>query len=291
MKPATFAYHQPSSVGEAIALLRADDEAKLIAGGQSLMPLLNMRLAQPTALVDLNAVDGLDGVRMDDGHLVVGALTRQRTLELDPQATANLPVLARVMRHIGHVTIRNRGTVGGSIAHADPSAELPLVVVALDAEVVAEGPGGRRTIAARDFYEGFLTTTLAPDEILVEIRLPTALGGAAVGFEELSRRSGDFALVSALALVQRDGDGRVAQARLAIGGANPVPLRIAAAEQLLTGATQDDALVAQAADAAAEAVQPLDDVHGPAEYRRDLTRVVARRALARALAGGEQEAA
>ncbi len=288
MKPASFDYHRPATVGEAIALLRSADEAKPIAGGQSLMPMLNMRLAQPTDLVDLNAIAELSGVRLEERCLAVGALTRQRALELDPQARAALPVLAEVMRHIGHVTIRNRGTVGGSIAHADPAAELPLLAVALDAELVAEGPSGRRTIPAGDFFHGFLTTALQPDELLVEVRFPTAMGRAGIGFEELSRRNGDFAVVSVLALVDRGGNGRIQAARIGVGGAHPVPLRALAGEDVLIGEPASPALVAEAAEAVAAAVEPMSDVHGSADYRRDMTRILARRALTRALADGTE---
>ncbi|ADB52519.1 FAD binding domain-containing protein [Conexibacter woesei] len=285
MKPAPFDYVRPASVGDAIAALAADEDAKPIAGGQSLMPMLNMRLAQPTTLVDLNALPELSYVRREGGHLVVGGMTRQRLLEQDPAARDALPFLADVLGHVGHVAIRNRGTVGGSIAHADPAAELPLVAVALDAELVAQGPGGRRTIAAADFFRMFLTTALEPGELLVEVRLPTAAGGWTAGFEELSRRHGDFAIVSVLALVDVDGDGRASAARIAIGGANPVPLRAHAAEELLVGRPLDASAIAAASASAAVAVEPTWDVHGSAEYRREMTAVLVGRALSQVAEG------
>jgi len=283
MKPAPFAYVRPASLDEAIAALSADEDAKVIAGGQSLMPILNMRLAQPSTLVDLNGLEDLSYVRRANGHLAVGGLTRQRRLEQDPPAREALPFLPEIIAHIGHVPIRNRGTVGGSLAHADPAAELALVAVALGAEIVAQGPAGSRTIAAEDFFQGFLTTALAPEEILVEVRLPVPARPRSVAFEELNRRHGDFAIVSVLAAVELDGAGAIADARVAVGGAGPVPVRAHEAEQRLAGRPPDDDAVAGAAAAAAAAVSPLSDVHGSADYRREMTAVLVRRALRRAV--------
>lgn len=284
MKPAPFDYYAPSSIDEAIGLLGSVDDPKILAGGQSLMPLLSMRLAQPASIIDLNRIEGMSYVRREDGHLVVGAMTRQRTLELDESAADAVPVLRDILSHVGHVTIRNRGTVGGSMAHADPAAELPAVAVGLDATMVVAGPTGTRTIPASEFFVTYLTTALGPDEVLVEVRFPSTPAGTGHAFEELARRHGDFALGAVLALVRLDGGGRVAAATLAVAGANPVPLRIAAAEAALVGRAPDADAIAAAAAAVKAAVSPLSDVHAPADYRREIIGVLARRALERAVA-------
>lgn len=284
MKPAPFDYHAPSTLDEAISLLGSVEDPKLLAGGQSLMPLLSMRLAQPASIIDLNRVADLAYIRRENGHLAVGAMTRQRTLELDPIAREAVPVLAEILGHVGHVTIRHRGTVGGSIAHADPAAELPAAAVALGATLIVAGPGGRRTIEARDFFTTYLTTALELDEILVEIRFPVPPSGTRYAFEELARRHGDFALGAVLALVRLDGSGHVEAATLAVAGANPVPLRVAAAEAALIGVEPTLATIAAAAAAVQAAVSPLSDVHAPADYRREIIGVLTRRALDRAIA-------
>jgi aerobic carbon-monoxide dehydrogenase medium subunit len=233
VKPPRFDYHAPRSVDEAVDLLaRYGGDAKVLAGGQSLMPLLNFRLARPAALIDVNRIGELAYVREDDGTLAFGAMTRQRTIEFSPVVARRLPLLGEATRWVGHLPIRSRGTIGGSIAHADPSAEYPAVLTALGGEVVVQGPRGRRTLGPDRLFETYLTTSLAPDELLVEVRLPASPAGAGYAFEEFARRHGDFAIIGIAALVVREGD-RCAAARLASAGAGPVPIRLRAAEQIL----------------------------------------------------------
>jgi aerobic carbon-monoxide dehydrogenase medium subunit len=284
MKPARFEYHAARSVDEAVELLvRYGGDAKVLAGGQSLVPLLNFRLARPAALVDVNRVPALAYVREDDGVVALGAMTRQRTIEFSPVVAARLPLLGEATRWVGHLPIRSRGTIGGSLAHADPSAEYPAVLTALGGEVIVQGPRGRRTVTAGDLFETYLTTTLAPDELLVEVRLPAMPAGAGHAFEEFARRHGDFAIVGIAAMLVRDG-GRCAVARLAAAGAGPVPVRLRAAEEILERDGLGDAALAAAGARAAELVAPDSDVHASADYRRHLTGVLTVRALKRAMA-------
>jgi aerobic carbon-monoxide dehydrogenase medium subunit len=283
MKPGRFAYHAPRELDEALALLKEHgDEAKVLAGGQSLMPMLNFRLARPAALVDVNRIPELAYVREDNGTLAFGAMTRQRTIEFSPVVARRLPLLLEATRWVGHLPIRSRGTIGGSIAHADPSAEYPAVLTALEGEVVAQGPRGRRTLKAAELFETYLTTRLAPDELLVEVRLPATPAGAGHAFEEFARRHGDFAIVGIAAMVVRDG-ARCTAARLASAGAGPVPVRLRAAEEILERDGLGDTAVAAAAARAAELVEPDADVHASADYRRHLTGVLTARALRRAI--------
>jgi carbon-monoxide dehydrogenase medium subunit len=283
MKPPKFDYHAPTTVDEALALLgRYGGDAKLLAGGQSLVPLLNFRLSRPAALVDLNRIPALAFIRETDGQVAFGAMTRQRTIEFSPVVKAKLPLLSEATRWVGHLPIRSRGTIGGSIAHADPSAEYPAVLAALDGEVRARGPRGERTLRADDLFQTYLTTALEPDEILTEVRLPAMPAGAAYAFEEFSRRHGDFAIVGIAAMVVID-DGRCRAARLATAGAGPVPVRLRAAEEILVQEGVGERAIAAAAARAAELVSPDSDLHASADYRRNLTRVLTGRALTRAL--------
>lgn len=285
MKPPRFDYHAPRSVEEALDVLaRYEGEAKVLAGGQSLMPLLNFRLSRPAALVDLNRIPTLAYVREVDGHVHLGAMTRQRTIEFSPVVAQRLPLLAEATRWVGHLPIRTRGTIGGSIAHADPSAEYPAVLAALEGEVVARGPRGERVLTARDLFQTYLTTSLAPDEILTEIRLPAVPAGAGWAFEEFARRHGDFAIVGIAALLVLQG-GRCLRARLATAGAGPVPLRLRAAEEVLEREGIGDAAIDAAARGASELVEPDSDIHASADYRRHLAGVLTGRALRRAVAG------
>jgi carbon-monoxide dehydrogenase medium subunit len=284
MKPPRFDYHAPSSVEEAVGLLdRYQGDAKLLAGGQSLIPLLNFRLAQPAALVDVNRIPGLAYVREDDGHVHLGAMTRQRTLEFSPVVARRLPLLQEATALVAHLPIRTRGTIGGSLAHADPSAEYPAVLTALEGTVVARGPRGQRTLTASELFRSYLTTNLAADEMLTEIHLPALPPGSGHAFEEFTRRQGDFALVGIAAVVTRRGE-RCTAARLATAGVGPVPVRLRAAEEIL----ERDGLGAKAVEAAAaraaELVDPESDLHASAAYRRNLVRVLTARALARAIA-------
>lgn len=283
MKPPKFDYHAPTTVDEALALLqRYGGDAKVLAGGQSLMPLLNFRLSRPAALVDLNRIPALAYIREHDGQVRLGAMTRQRTIEFDSIVARKLPLLREATRWVGHLPIRTRGTIGGSIAHADPSAEYPAVLTALEGEVVARGPKGERVVPARDLFRTYLTTSLEPEEILVEVRLPATPAGAGVALEEFARRHGDFAIVGIAAMIVREGQ-RCKQARLATAGAGPVPLRLRAAEEILEREGLGDAAIEAAARRAAELVSPDSDIHASADYRRHLTGVLTRRALKRAL--------
>jgi CO/xanthine dehydrogenase FAD-binding subunit len=283
VKPARFEYHAPPSLDEAIALLaRYDGDAKLLAGGQSLVPLLNFRLARPAALVDLNRIPSLAYIREEDGLVRFGAMTRQRTIEFSPVVAQRVPLLHAATRWVGHLPIRSRGTIGGSIAHADPSAEYPAVLTALEGEVVVRGPKGERRLAPADLFETYLTTTLAADEVLTEVRLPVAPAGAGWAFEEFARRHGDFAIVGVAAMVVRDGE-RCRTARLATAGAGPVPRRLRAAEEILERDGLGDAAIEAAARRASELVEPDGDIHASADYRRHLTGVFTARALKRAV--------
>lgn len=287
MKPAPFEYHAPRRVDEALALLtRYGGDAKALAGGQSLVPLLNFRVSRPAALVDLNALPDLAYIRREDGQLRVGAMTRQRTIEFSLVAREALPLLVEATALVGHLPIRSRGTFGGSLAHADPSAEYPAVLTALEGEVVARGPGGDRVIPAAQLFRSYLTTSLAADELLVEARLPIPPPGSGFAFEEFSRRHGDFALVGIAALlVVRDG--RCAMARLAAAGAGPAPVRLREAEEILEQDGVSDRAIGAAAARAGELVTPDSDIHASASYRRQLTRVFTARALRRALGRAE----
>src|SRR5712692_6163353 len=283
MKPPKFDYHAPKTVDEALALLaRYDGEAKILAGGQSLMPLLNFRLSRPAALVDLNRIPALAYIKEADGSVRFGAMTRQRTIEFSPVVARRVPLLTEATRWVGHLPIRTRGTIGGSIAHADPSAEYPAVLTALDGEVVARGPKGERVLKPRDFFQTYLTTNLAADEILTEVRLPAMPAGAGYAFEEFARRHGDFAIIGIAAVVVRDGN-RCTMARLATAGAGPVPVRLRAAEEILEREGLGEAAIEAAARRATELVTPDADIHASADYRRHLTGVLTKRALTRAI--------
>jgi len=283
VKPVKFDYHAPTSLDDAVALLqRYGGDAKILAGGQSLMPLLNFRLSRPAALVDLNRIPSLAYIREHDGQVRLGAMTRQRTIEFSPVVARRLPLLSEATKWVGHLPIRTRGTIGGSIAHADPSAEYPAVLTALEGEVVARGPKGERVVKAKDLFLTYLTTSLESDEVLAEIRLPVMPMGAGFALEEFARRHGDFAIVAIAALVVRDA-ARCKQARLATAGAGPVPVRLRAAEEILERDGVTDAAIDAAARRAAELVSPDSDIHASADYRRHLTMVLTRRALKRAL--------
>jgi CO/xanthine dehydrogenase FAD-binding subunit len=283
MKPPKFDYHVPTTVEQALELLgRYGGDAKLLAGGQSLMPLLNFRLSRPAALVDLNRIPSLAYIREQDGQVRFGAMTRQRTIEFSPVVQARVPLLREATKLVGHLPIRTRGTIGGSIAHADPSAEYPSVLTALEGEVVARGPRGERVIKAKDLFQTYLTTSLEPEEVLVEVRLPAMPAGAGYALEEFARRHGDFAIIGIAAVVVRDG-ARCKLARLATAGAGPVPVRLRAAEEILERDGFGDAAIEAAARRASELVSPDSDIHASADYRRHLTGVLTKRALKRAL--------
>lgn len=283
MKAARFAYHRPDSLDEALAL-RAEhaDDCAVLAGGQSLVPLLNLRLALPSTVIDLGGVHELSGIRVDGAGVTAGSMTRQRELEQSPVVAERFPLIREALAYVGHPAIRNRGTVGGSLAHADPAAELPAVALALDAQLVAQSARGRRTIPAEAFFQGYLSTALEPDELLVEISLPPMPEGAGCGVAETARRHGDFALAGAIALVQLDGDGVIADARIAFFGADARPVRPRAVERGLVGRRPDEATFREAAEAAAAELEPTSDGHASAAYRKRVAAVMARRALVEA---------
>lgn len=286
MKPAPFEYADPRSLSEVVSLLEQHEgEAKVLSGGQSLMPLLNMRLARPELLIDLAKVPDLDYIREADGKLAIGAMARQRSVELSPLVRERHPLVLAATKNIAHPQNRNQGTVGGSLAHADPAAEYPALALALDAEFRAYGPGGERVIPAGEFFVTYLTTALEPNEVLTEVRLPALSERAGWSFMELARRHGDFALAGVVATVELDGSGTCTQARIVLFGVGSTPIRADAAEAALRGVKPDERLFADAASkAGADLEEPLSDVHASSEYRRDLARVLTRRALIEAAA-------
>ena len=285
LKPPRFAYHAPQDLDAALQLLAGyGGEARLLAGGQSLVPMLNFRLLAPAALIDLGRIPALAGIREESGRVLIGAMTRQRAAERSPIVAERLPLLREALGWVGHLPTRSRGTVGGSIAHADPSAELPMTLLALDGEVFAAGPKGRRAIAADALFDSFFTTRLAADEVLTEIRIPRMAPGAGYAIEEFARRKGDFAIVGVAVVVERDGE-RCKRARLVAGGIGGAPVRLRGAEQLLERDGLGAEAIREAAVHAAGEVDPHTDPNASADYRRHLVDVLLRRALARAAAG------
>ena len=277
MKPPPFAYECPTDVAEAIALLAAHGEdARPLAGGQSLVPLLNFRLARPAVLVDLNRIEALGPVAVEGGALGIGAMARQAQVEADPAVARGWPILSEAIGHIAHPQIRNRGTVGGSLALNDPAAELPAAMLALDAEMCAQGPAGPRTVGASDFFAGTMETALAADELLTGIRVPALPAGTGWSFREAARRQGDFAL-AAVAVLLRPGGGGI-DARVVVTGTGAGPARIEAAEAILAERGAEGDACAAAGLAAAEAIEPMDDPHAPAWYRRRLVAALTKRA-------------
>jgi aerobic carbon-monoxide dehydrogenase medium subunit len=277
-------YYAPTTLDEVLDLLaRYGEDATLLAGGQSLMPLINMRLAAPTVLVDLNGVQALDYLREDDGGIAVGALTRDRTLEGSGVVRRRCPLLAEAAANVGYPSIRARATMGGTFAQADPAGELPTVAVALDATVWARRAGGERTIRADEFFLGPLTTALEPNEVVVEVRWPALPPGSGWAFLELAPRPGDYALVGVAALVTLDADACCTAARLAYTAVGATPLRAPAAERALIGRPLADAALAEAGALAAEAVEPEDESYASAAYKREMAAVYTRRALRLAL--------
>jgi len=285
MKPPRFDYAAPTTVAEAVSLLKQHDaEAKILAGGQSLVPLLNMRLTRPGILIDLGKIPELSYIREADGAIVIGAMTTKRSVEDSDLVKSRQPLLHAATVLIGHVAIRNRGTVGGSLAHGDPAAEYPAVAVALDAELRAMGPNGARSIKAADFYVSYLTTALEPSEILTEVRFPVLPSGAGWSCMEVARRHGDFAMAGAMVTVTLAADGRCSAARVVLFGVGATPLRATAAEQVVIGQKPTDKVFQDAGQKAADAVEePMSDTHASAEYRRYLAQVMTRRALAEAV--------
>lgn len=268
MKPAPFAYKKARSVEEAVRLLGTQD-ARLLAGGQSLIATLNMRLSAPSLLIDINGIGGLDGIALKDGALEIGALVRHTQAERSDTVAKHAPLIARALPQIGHPAIRNRGTLGGSVAFADPAAELPACLLALDGEIEASGPQGKRTIKAADFFRGLFETALAPDEVLTAIRVPAAGKDTRVGFAELARRHGDYAMVGLAACARGDGKG-LADVRLAFFGVGNTPLRARKAEAALANGDIDGAV-------AALDLAPHDDVQASGAVKKHLAGVLLRR--------------
>jgi aerobic carbon-monoxide dehydrogenase medium subunit len=278
VKPAPFEYVAPRTLQEAIAALASGGtDAKVLAGGQSLIPLLNFRLARPTLLVDLNRVTELIHVSSRDRGVAIGAMTRQASIERDATLASRQPLLAEAIRWVGHPAIRTRGTFGGSLAHADPAAELPAVALCLDAQLTVAGPRGRRTLAANDFFLGYLTTALRPDEILVETWLPPLARGTGQAWIEFARRHGDFALVG-VAVSLSVVDDVVSDARIVLTGVGGLPVRAREAETLLVGGNVPERAGA-AADAARTAIEPEADIHASKEYRAHLAGVLTERGI------------
>jgi carbon-monoxide dehydrogenase medium subunit len=282
VKPSRFHYHAPATVADAVGVLAEHgDEAKLLAGGQSLVPMMSLRLATFAHLVDLNRVAGLDTIERSNGDVRVGAIVRQAQAEHDATVAADAPLLAKALPHIGHFQIRNRGTIGGSLAHSDPASELPAVALALDATLRANGPGGERSINAADFFDGPFQTTLAEDEILTAVSFPVWSGASGFAIEEVTRRHGDFALCGAVCGVTLDGD-TVTRAAIAMFGVGPTAVRATAAEQALIAAGAGADLASVGGEAAG-GLDPSDDIHASGAYRKQVAAVVVRRALAAAI--------
>lgn len=284
MKPAPFEYVAPESLEETISLLSEHGEVgKILAGGQSLGPLLNMRLASPEVLIDINRLNELSYIRQRDGHLEIGALARQRTVERSPAIPRKWPLISDAIPYVGHLTLRNRGTVCGSIAHADPAAELPAVATALDAELRILGPDGERVVPAEDFFVSYMTTSLGPEELLAEVRFPPPQPQTGHAWFEVARRHGDYALVGVAAVLTLREDGICNAARLIYTGVAPVPFDARESAQLLVGENPNEDSIAEVAEHAAKASEPGSDVHASAGYRRHLVGVLTRWALGKAL--------
>jgi carbon-monoxide dehydrogenase medium subunit len=278
MKPPPFSYHDPQTVADAVGLLSKLENAKLLAGGQSLMPMLNMRYVLPDHVIDLNKVQELFYLKESNGALVVGAMTRQRDLEFSADVKARHPIIHEALLNVGHRQTRNRGTVGGSLCHLDPSAEIPTIALALDATVTVAGPSGKREIPIAEFPVDYMTTAVQPDEILVEVRFPAWPKVHGYGFVEFARRHGDFAIASAAALLEEDASGKIKRVSLTIGGVSKTPVRMPNVEKALLGQTASEDVFRDACEECRK-LEALADVHAPANYRQHLATVMSRRAL------------
>jgi CO/xanthine dehydrogenase FAD-binding subunit len=291
MKPPAFDYIAADSIAMAVAALaQAGDDAKIIAGGQSLVPMLNFRMLRPSVLVDINRIAGLDVIAETSAAIRVGTLTRHYRLETSPLIARHLPVLSSAMTHVAHLAIRNRGTIGGSLAHADPAAELPMMALLLDAELRIASAAGARSVAARDFFLGALTVDLAASEIVTEVVLPKLPPRTGWGFEEVARRHGDFALAAVAATLTVSG-GAIEQARIALTGIGPTALRATAAEGLLIGHALEPDLSKRVIDAVRAKIEPETDLHASSDYRRHIAGVLTGRALAAAWRRAHESAA
>lgn len=292
MKPARFRYAAARSVTEAVDLLSEhSDAAKLLAGGQSLVPMMNLRLSRPEILIDLNRIPEKDGIYVEQGVLRVEMLARQRNAERSELVRANLPILAEAISQIGHSQIRSRGTLVGSCCHADPSAEIPTVLAAVDGSVRLQGAQGFREVPSQDFFLGFFQTALAPDEVATDLVFPLPPAGTGTAFLEFARRHGDFAIVGVAALVTLGSDGSIERAALALAGVGPACVRVPQAEAFLTGKRAEPAAFAEGARLAAQEIEPQSDVQASEGYRRELARTLVERALAAAAARAVREVA
>ena len=285
MKPAPFEYFAPEKIEDAVELLsRHGEDGKILAGGQSLMPLMSLRLARPQAVIDINRVTALDYISPGaDGELAIGALTRQRSLEHSTVVQDRNPLLAASMPLIGHFQIRNRGTIGGSLVHADPAAELPAVSLALGAEFIVASARGERRIPAEEFFLGYMATAIEPTELLSEIRFPRWRSGSGWAVEEVARRRGDFAIVGVVVLLQLNGTGFCAETRIALFGVGDRPVRILRGEEILRGNRPEASIFAEVAKVVAEELDPVSDVHASGQYRKEAGAFLTRRALQTAL--------
>jgi aerobic carbon-monoxide dehydrogenase medium subunit len=281
MKPPPFSYHDPRTVADAVALLGRLDNAKLLAGGQSLMPMLNFRFVQPDHIVDLNRVEGLSYIREANGALEIGAMTRQRDLEFSDVVRARLPIMHEALLQVGHRQTRNRGTIGGSLCHLDPAAELVSLATGYDATVTVAGPNGERQIPFAQFPVAYMTPAIEPNEILVGVRFPQWAPRHGYAFVEFSRRHGDFAITSAAALIEADAGGKITRASVTIGGMGTAPVRARELEQAITGQAPSAQLLRDACESCRK-LDAIDDIHAPASYRQHLAAVLSRRALEKA---------
>jgi carbon-monoxide dehydrogenase medium subunit len=279
MKPPPFHYHDPRTVADTVGLLATLENAKLLAGGQSLMPMLNMRFVLPDHVIDLNRVEGLSFIRDGDGRLEIGAMTRQRDIEFSDLVARTCPLLREAILNVGHRQTRNRGTIGGSLCHLDPSAELVVTSAALDARVTVAGRDGERVIDFAEFPMGYMTPSIGLDELVTRIDLPLWPAGHGYGFIEFARRHGDFALVSVAALLDEDPSGKIRRASITVGGASATPLRMTEVEQALAGQTASDPLFREAAERC-RTIDAVGDVHATPAYRQHLAAVLTRRTLA-----------
>ncbi len=282
MKPPPFTYHDPATVDEAVALLAEKDNARLLAGGQSLMPMLNMRFVLPDDVIDINKITELASIEVAGGALRIGAMTRQRDIEFSDTVTASCPIMHEAILQVGHRQTRNRGTLGGSLGHLDPSAELPTVAIAVDATVHVRSKGGARDIAMADFPAGYMTPSIELDEMITGATFPSWPDGHGYAFVEFARRHGDFAIVSAAALLEVDGGGKVGRVSLTVGGVGPSPVRCTEAEALIVGETGAEELFREACETCRK-IDALEDVHAGKDYRQHLAAVLSRRALVKAL--------
>jgi carbon-monoxide dehydrogenase medium subunit len=287
MKPAPFTYHCPDSLAEALELLAGQANARVLAGGQSLMAMLNLRLASPEHLIDIARIPELSGICEDDDAVFIGAMTRQRDIERSTLVARHIPLLTQAITHVGHQQTRNWGTIGGSLCHLDPTAEIPAVALTCDTTLTVQSVRGSRVIAMQDFPLAMMTPAIEADEMLVSVRFPKWPQAHGAGFSEFARRHGDFSIAAAAALISLDDSRRIARIALTVSGVAPTPLRLAAAEQLLTGTTASPALLQAAADAV-KSLDVMDDPFYPAWYRKRIAGVVVSRALDTALSTAQE---